>query len=383
MRTRFSIGPFFGVRVAVTLSWLFVLLIVVFALEAIGIFSAQLPLVARLGLSLLVGVLFLLSLAVHEIAHALVARRVGVEVREVGLAVIGSQGELERRAATGRGEMAIAVVGPLLSIAIGALVVGLSVAIAPGDDPWLQAAGQIAWLVGLSNLVVGGLNLLPGFPFDGGRLMRGLVLARTGDEIRATRMALLAGRLLAYAMMGFGIAIALTGAFVDGLWLVVLGWLLVQSNRLHQRRHDIELLVQGLHVGDVMEQEFEVVPPGLTVDALLDQHQQRSSASVYPVTQAGALVGTIDIGRVMRVPQAKRLETRVEELMTGLDGVTLLTRPTPVMDALQTFDRSRADALPVVDEEAPRTLVGMLTREGLITALRARRSARRAMEQAR
>ncbi|CAN5762348.1 site-2 protease family protein [soil metagenome] len=383
MRTRFRIGPFFGVRVVVTLSWLIVLAIVVFALEALGIFGAEIPIAARLGLALLIGALFLFSLAIHEVAHAVVARRFGVEVNEVGLAVIGNQGELERRASSGRGEIAIAIVGPALSLVVGALVVGLGLLIGPVDDPWISAASQVFWLVGLSNLVVGGLNLLPGYPFDGGRLLRGIILARTGDEARAMRIALLVGRFLAYAMMGVGVALALTGDIVDGLWLVVLGWLLVQSNRLHQRRHDIEELVEGMRVGDVMEQEFPVVPPGLTVDALLAQHEQHGASSTYPVAQGGALVGAIDIGRVLRVPEARRLETRVEELMTTVEGLTLLTRPTSVIDALSSFDRTRADALPVVEEDSPRTLIGMLTRDGLISALRARRSARRAMERAR
>jgi Zn-dependent protease len=382
MRTRLRIGPIMGVRVVVTISWLIVLVIVVLALEALRVFPTELALPTRLLLGALVGVLFLASLALHELAHALAARRAGLTVTEVGLAVIGTQGQLEQRAATGRGEMAIAVAGPLLSLLIGALAALGSLPLAAATDPLLLGIGGAIWLVGLSNLLIGGLNMLPGHPFDGGRLLRGAILARTGDAARAARLSLTAGRLLSYAMMGLGIAVALTGRFIDGVWLVVLGWLLAQSNRLHARRAEVEQLVAGLHVGEVMSEEFPVVPPGLTVDALLVQHEQRPDAAVYPVTQNDALLGAVDISSVQRMPERERASTRIEEIMTGPDRLTLLTRQTSVLEALQLFDRTRAEAFPVVDEEAPRRLVGMLTRDGLILDLRARRSARQAVSRA-
>jgi Zn-dependent protease/predicted transcriptional regulator len=378
--TRFTVGPILGVRLVVTLSWLIVLGLVVFAMEAIGVFGEELDAPVRIGLALAVGVMFLVSLAIHELAHAVMARRFGVEVTEVGLSVVGSQGQLERRASTGRGEMAIALAGPAVSLVIGALLLWLALATGPSTEPLAAAIGHMIWLVGLANMVVGAVNLLPGLPFDGGRLVRGIVMSRTGDPVRATSLALQAGRLLAFAMMGFGIAIALTGAFIDGLWLLILGWLLIQSNRLYQRRHDIEVLVDGMSVGEVMEQEFEVVPPGLTVDSLLAQHEQRGGSEVYPVMQVGKLIGTIDVARVRRVPEKERLETRVEELMTPVEKVPLLTPTMALMEVLQSFDRSRADGLPVVDERAPGKLVGMLTREGLILSLREKRATLRSAE---
>lgn len=159
----------------------------------------------------------------------------------------------------------------------------------------------------------------------------------------------------------------------------MLGWLLAQSNRLHARRMEVEQLVAGLNVGEVMAEDFPVVPPSLTVDALLVQHEQQPDASVYPVTQEERLVGAVDIGRLRRMPEAARSTTRVHDVMTSADQLTLLTRQTSVLDALQSFDRTRAEALAVVDEEAPGRLVGMLTRDGLILSLRARRSARGAV----
>lgn len=374
MRTRFPVGPFFGVRVSISLSWLIVLILVVFGLETLQIFPDELPAPGRLLLALSVGGLFLISLACHELAHAYVARRVGLDVKEVGLAVVGTQGELEQKAPTGRGDMAIAIAGPIVSLLIGALAMGVSLAIGRPTDPWLIGIGEVARLVGLSNLVIGVLNLLPGHPFDGGRLLRGAILARTGDEHRAMRLSLTAGRLLSFAMMGVGIALALTEQLIDGIWLVVLGWLLTQSNRLYARRMEIERLVIGMTVNDVMDRDYPVVPPTLTVDALLLQHVQREDTDVYPVMVNDRLLGIVDVARLQRLPEDARQTTRLEEVMNATDSLTVLARTTSIMDALQAFDRSRAEALPVMDEGAPRQLLGMISRRGLVLAVRARRS---------
>jgi Zn-dependent protease len=384
MRTRFSVGPFFGVRVVVTLSWLIVLAIVVVALEMLGIFSAELPQAGRLGLAALVGLLFLLSLAVHELAHAFVARRVGLPVSEVRLAVIGSQGELEKSPPRGRGDVAIALAGPLVSLLIGGLAMAASLSLGVPPDPWVAGLAEVVWLVGLSNLLIGGLNLLPGHPFDGGRIVRGVVMERTGDANRAARLSLQAGRLLSFAMMGLGIALALSGRFIDGIWLVVLGWLLVQSNKLHVRRVEVEQLVSGLVVSDVMARDFSVVPPSLTIDALLDQHQQAGDDAppLYPVTHHDELLGAVEVKQLERMGQGERQATRVEDVMTARDRLPVLTREVSVMDALQSFDRTRAEALPVIDDGYPPRVVGMLSRGGLVRALRARRAAPRAPEPA-
>jgi Zn-dependent protease len=379
---RIAVGPIAGVRVVVSTSWLIIAVIVVLVLEALGIFGPILAQPVRILLSVAVAGLFLISLGLHELAHALAARRLGVDVDEVGLSVIGTQGDLERRATSGRAEIAIALAGPLVSLPLGAVLVGLSLLAQPGGDPWLVAVGHVAWLVGLANLLVGALNLLPGYPFDGGRLLRGIVWSRTGSFERASGVSLLAGRLLAYAVMGVGLALAmaLPDRLIDAIWLVVLGWLFHQSNKLYQRRLEVERLVAGLQVGDVMEPNVPVVMPSLTIDALLAQYEQSKDTPVYPVTAGGVLVGAVDVGRARRLSHKARMSTRVEDLMTRLEKLTLLTAPTSVMDALASFDRSRAEALPVVDEAEPSRLVGILTRQGLVLALRARRSAQQAVE---
>ena len=368
-------GPFYGVRIVVSASWLLIFALIVLALEALRVFPAEVPTALRWLAAAAVGVLFFMSVVGHELAHAVIARRYDVDVQEVGLSIVGTQGELERRAASPRGDLLIAVSGPLISLLVGGLLLGLALLLpAPRDvGPTAGLVRAVIALVGMANVLLGAVNLLPGAPFDGGRALRALLWARSGDVVTASRTASRAGRLLGYGMIGMGIAWAAFGQTLDGVWLAVLGWFLNQAAQAQQRRLEINRIVEGLSVGDVMEHDYAVIRPSLTLDTLLDQHALGSAARVYPVTEGGRLLGAIEIERVRRLPRQQWPSTRVSEVMTGADRLPRLTVLSTVMEALLLFDRSRAAALPVTDTADRHRLVGMLTRDGLLNVLRARR----------
>lgn len=385
-----AIGPIGGVRIVLSIAWLLIVGIIVVAVGSVeGIFdeviAAGLPPAARWVLGTVLGLLFLSSLALHDLVHALVARQVGVQVDTISLSVIGTQGQLEQTAASPRGEMAIAVSAPLASLVLGGLMVGASMAFTGASDWPMLAAANVFWLVGLSNVLLGAINLLPGAPFDGGRVVRALAWARTGDIVRGSHVAVLGGRMLAYGMLGAGVAVVVaTDHFFEGLWLAVLGWMLNMSAKMGRRRLEVGEIAEGLSVSDVMDEGYAVIGPNLTVDTLLAQHEHSGDdVSVYPVTEQGTLLGAVDVRRLARMPGTQKESTRVGEVMTGIERLPRLTRMTTAIDALYSFERSRADALPVVDEQAGGTLVGMLTRENLIDALRTRRADRQARQPAR
>ena len=367
--------PLFGVRVFIGVSWLVVFLLIVVALEALGVFPAELPLFVRWLSAVAIGLLFFASVALHELAHAVAARRAGVEVSEVGLGIIGTQGQLERRAATARGELSIALAGPLVSLVIGGLAMAAWALVTAAGGAELTIVADILWLVGMSNVLLGALNLLPGFPFDGGRALRALLWARTHEFLRSSRLASLAGRGVAYSVIALGLLWAATGGqnILNGAWLALLGWFLNQAARMHYRRLEANQLVEGLNVGDVMDEEYAVVGPNLTLDTLLDQQEIEGTVAVYPVTDDGRLVGTLDVERARRYPRQRWPTLRVGEVMTAAERLPALTALTSVMEALMFFDRTRAQALPVIDSPATRRLVGMITREGLVDVLRRRR----------
>lgn len=375
MRLGWRIGPLFGVRLVISFSWLVVFVLIVLALEALRVFPQELPAIARWLAAAAVGLLFFTSVVVHELIHAVVARRHGVDVDEVGLSIIGTQGQLERQAATPRGELAIALVAPLASLGLGGLLAGLWFVLPASGEPGSATviAREVVRLLALTNALLGAINLLPGVPFDGGRAVRAVAWARRGDFMAASQLAARAGRLLAYLIIALGLAWAATGEVLNGAWLALLGWFLNQAAQMQHRRAEINRLVDGLSVGDVMEHEYAVVGPNLTLDTLLGQHELGATMNVYPVTEGDRLLGAVEIERARRYPRQRWPDLRVGEVMTGVERLPRLTVLSSALDALMIFDRGRASAIPVTDTADARRLVGMLTRDGMISVLRARR----------
>jgi Zn-dependent protease/predicted transcriptional regulator len=367
------VGSILGIRVRMHPSWFIVFALVVLAVVAVGVPGEELlPTNPRWAMALLVAGLFFVSVLLHELAHALAARRRGMAMNEVTLFIFGGPPGIDHDAPNARSEAFIAAAGPALSVGLATIGLGLWLLIGDPAGEIAQVASGTAWWVGMGNLVLAAFNLVPGFPMDGGRLLRALFWARTGDLLRATRLATLAGKAFAYGLMVGGLAWALGGEVILGIWLLFIGWFLKQAADGSYRRAEFNQLVHGIRVSDVMEQDVAVVGPNLTLDTLVEQHLMTGRASFYPVTMEGTLVGTVDIAQVSRVPRGDWPLTRVTDVMTRGDKMQTLTRPASVMDAMARFDESGAPAIPVVDEGERPELLGLVTREGVLRALRHR-----------
>jgi len=239
-------------------------------------------------------------------------------------------------------------------------------------------------LIGLGaiNVLLAGFNLIPGFPMDGGRLLRAIIWARTHDFLRATRLATLVGRAFAYLLIAAGVIIAIRGGdgIVFGVWTALIGWFLHQASEQSYRRVELAHIVEGVAVSDVMDREYSVVSPNLTLDTFVDQHLLGSSGtSLYPVMVDGALVGTIELRQIRRIPRAKWLTTRVSDVMSRWEALWTLTEPQPAMDAVGHFQESDAQGIAVVDSQDGQRLAGVVTRDGLVRALRLRHEAARVL----
>ena len=377
MRPGVPIGRLFGVRVRVHPSWFIVFALVVVSLATVGVpGERELTDSLRWSLAIIVAAFFFLSVLIHELAHALVARRRGVRVDEITLFIFGGPPAVEREAPDARSEAFIAAAGPVVSIAIALVALGIwAVLGAAAGDVALLVRG-VAWWAGMSNLLLSAFNLIPGYPMDGGRLLRAVLWGVTGDFMRATRLAALTGRVFAYGLIAAGVAWAVGGEIIPGIWLALIGWFLNQAAEGSYRRVEFGRLVDGIHVRDVMERDVAVVGPNLTLDTLVQQHVMAGKASLYPVTVDGELVGTVDMSQISRVARGEWPTTRVTEIMTRGDDVSTITSPETGMDAMTRFEETGAPAIPVVAEDDRRRLLGLVTRDGLIRALRRRAALR-------
>lgn len=372
-----------GTRIMVHPSWLFIFaLAVLWFGTAGGPISSQIPAIERWVLAPVVGALFFLCVLAHELGHVVVTRLRGVEVPEITLFVFGSAARMEQDVPTAATEVLATLAGPLVSGILGAALIGLSVTLGSGptlaNDPVTASlvAAEICGGLAIANILLLVFHLVPGFPMDGGRLLRGVLWGVGGDFLKATGRATRLGRLLSLALIGGGFTAVAANETLIGLWAVVVGWFLYRGAQVSFRKVEMAMMVDGVFVRDVMDRDFNVVSPTLTLDTFMDQSTLDDGPDLYPVTADGGLVGTIDVGQVNRVPRAEWPTTRINDVMSRGDAIWTLTEPQPAMDAVDRFQGTGTTAIPVVDETDKRKLLGLVTRDGLVRALRRREALR-------
>ncbi|MEA2621892.1 MAG: hypothetical protein QOH61_802 [Chloroflexota bacterium] len=363
-----------GIRVIIHPSWFIIFALLVASLASVGggQLGGHLADGPRWIVAVLVAILFFGSVLAHELAHALVARRRGVSVSQITLFIFGGAASLEEEASSAMTEGVISAAGPLSSAVLGAAFLGVAQLVKGADG---TEAAVVYWTcnwLGLSNLALAAFNLIPGFPMDGGRILRAILWGVTKDFMRATRIASLIGRAVGQLVILAGLLVSLQGEIIDGVWLVLIGWFLNRAASLSYRQAAFERLVEGIHVRDVMESNVPVVTPNLTLDTLADQHLMSGQSGFYAVVADDRLIGTIDVDQIRRVPRGQWTTTRVGEVMRQGDAIVTLTEPQPIMEAVSRFEQSGVPALPVVAVDDARRLLGMITREDLLRALQAR-----------
>ncbi len=286
--------------------------------------------------ALAAGILFFASLLLHELAHSLVARHYDIPVPRITLFLFGGMAEIEDEPQTPKIEFLIAIVGPATSLILGLFFSILGSAMASPDFADLLAVDQEAALAGLSpsstllfwlgpiNILLGLFNLIPGFPLDGGRVLRAALWWITGDLYRATHLASDAGRLFGWFFMIVGVLQAFSGAFLQGLWLLMIGWFLAGAAATSYSQMKTRRALMGRTVRNLMRTHFESTHAELPVNEFIDNHLLQSSQTLWPVLEGGRLVGLVTLEEVKNVPPHKREGLRVGDVMlTNLDELTI------------------------------------------------------------
>ncbi|KON81425.1 site-2 protease family protein [Azoarcus sp. PA01] len=370
------IGSILGVEVALDWSLMIIFVLIMLSLGA-GLFPTWHPhwsaalvwLVAAVA-----AVLLIVSILVHELSHALVGRAQGVEIRRITLFVFGGMAQLEREPHTWRAEFWMALVGPVVSLAIGAacLVVGSALAgdvvIDPNDPtPALTQIGPLAtvllWL-GPINLILALFNLVPAFPLDGGRMLRAVLWGVTGDVYHATRWAAALGRgfgialIAAGAAMFVGIPVPLFGAgVIGGLWLALIGGFLHNAAKMSYQQLLARRSLERVPVSRVMLADVTTVEPHTSVATLIDDYLIAHDQRNFPVVRDGQLVGLAGLGEVRKLAPAARAGTTVADIMIPIGDLPTIEPDRAAAEALETISRRGVELLPVVDNGRVRGLV--------------------------
>lgn len=370
------VGRLAGLKIRIHVSWAIILaIVVVSAGSQVGAFDPRSPMPIRWGIGLVVATLFLLSAMAHDLAHALVARRRGVPTDSVIVYFLGAAATPELTTTRPRDEIAIALAGPLVSLVVGAgLLVVSTIAGALGDEGPAFVVSRVLFVVGGLDLALGILNLIPAFPLDGGRVVRGLVWARSGDARTGLRAATRVGRLVGLFLAGLGIvgiflADVLPVDAIDGLMIALSGWFLASTARSIERHAGLDQLLDGLNVGDVMDRDVAGIPPGLTLDTFAGQVLDGSAAMAVPVTRGTEFLGVIGASQLRRVRPDQWATTHAEDLMISPPALLVVSPETSIRTALVGLGRAGIDALPVMDGGK---LAGLLTRRAVAKVIQGR-----------
>jgi Zn-dependent protease/CBS domain-containing protein len=293
---------------------------------------------------------YLVCLLAHELAHSIVATRCGVRVEGITLWLFGGVSRFSSETTSPGAQAWITFVGPLTSLLLGVLFLLASAAIGGGaSNPGLLSA-TLFWL-GFINLLLGVFNLLPAFPLDGGRILQSLIWARTGDRLRATRIAARIGMGFAFLFIAYGLITFFTsGNFLNAVWSVFLGWFLLSAARAEEVGGLIRQALSGISVAEVMTPDPVHAPDNITVEDALHGYILASRHSTFPTQDAsGELSGLLTLTALKNVAPTARTSTLIKEIICPLDRVSKVKPADPATKLLDQSDTCSEGRTLVVD----------------------------------
>jgi Zn-dependent protease/predicted transcriptional regulator len=371
MKAHIKLGRVFGVAIGLHYSWLIIALLVTLSLRSqFAVDHPNWVVSTTWTIAIVTGLLFFVSILLHELSHAAVARLRGIPVRGITLFALGGVAQIEKDAADAKSEFWMGIVGPITSVVIGvlclvlALMLGWDLAAEP-DSP---AAAMFMWL-GYINIALGIFNMIPGFPLDGGRVLRAIVWWITGDANHSTRIASRVGQLVAVGFILLGILRFFSGAGFGGLWIAFIGWFLLDAARASGAQVEITERLTGVRVGDVMAQQFETVDANSNLQTFVQEHLLPTGHRCFVVVQQGTPAGIITPHEVKTVDRARWPYTTVGDVMRPLETLRTVGAERPLAEALEMMGREDVNQLPVVQQGK---LAGIVSRAHILRVLQTR-----------
>ncbi|MEE4361002.1 MAG: site-2 protease family protein [Pseudomonadales bacterium] len=362
----FHLFTLFGFSVRANSSWLLLFALLVWSLST-GFFPTQFPGLQEpyywlLGLTGTLGLFF--SLLFHEFSHSMVARARGMKISGITLFLFGGVAELTEEPRDPKTEFEVAVVGPLSSLFLAALFFAFTVVLGAlsAAPAW---AGLFSYLSAV-NLVLALFNLVPGFPLDGGRLLRAYLWQKRGDVVSATRTAARVGQGFGFTLIAAGGLLILTGGAIGGFWWILIGFFIVGAAKSVDAQTQMRATFEGIPVRRFMTQDPVSVSPDLDLQRLVEDYAYRHHFSMFPVVDGERLVGRVRVRDVRTMPHDVWRQSRVSEIMVPCDETNTVAPDTDTQQALNRMQTLEGGQLLVAD--GPR-LVGILTLRDLVAHL--------------
>jgi Zn-dependent protease len=366
--TGLKVGRIFGIPIYLHPSWFIVFLLITPSLATS--FNQQNPHWAPSeywGAGILTSILFFTSVILHELGHSVIALRYKIPVVSITLFIFGGLARIGKEPEKPHQEFNIAIAGPIVSGLLAAIFWGVT-RVFPAADLAVAMAG---WLFRI-NLSLAIFNLAPGFPLDGGRILRAAAWAITGNFSRATRIASRSGKIVAYALIMYGVIRAsYFNDLISGIWLALIGWFLISVNQESFAQLAIRESLEGLRAADIMTMEMNTVQRDISLEEY-GHEVLRTGRRCHLVATNGNLTGLMTVHALNSVPRAEWNMTSVQAAMLPLGKVRWAGPDEPVLNVLDRMQSEDINQMPVLEMEPAPHVVGMVTRDSILRIIQAR-----------
>ncbi len=359
------IGRLFGIDIEVNYSWFLIFALVTINMSFLFVSEKSVSPVSGVAAAVFASLAFFASVLLHELSHSLVARMFGIPIKKITLFIFGGVSQMTGEPKTAGAEFFMAVAGPLSSFVLGALFAGayLASAMVGAGVPVTMTFSILAYI----NVVLGVFNLAPGFPLDGGRVLRAILWKVWGDIRRATRVASRIGQGLAMLLIVYGFIEVLGQRNISGIWLVLIGWFLNNTAQSSYQHLLLERSLSDVKVSRIMAGEVVTVPPDVTLQELVDRYFMQYRFGRFPVVDGGHLLGVVTLHDVKDTPRERWVTTTVREVATPVSpGLTIGPEDEAVRALMQMANEDVGHLLVVSDGD----LVGLVTRADIIRLIK-------------
>lgn len=366
MAGTFRLGRLLGFEVNVHWSWIFIFVLVTWTF-AVGILEDAYPewsSAQRWALSAIVATVFFASILLHEMSHSILARRYGIPVSSITLFVFGGVSSLTKEPENARQEFWIAIVGPLTSIAIGAFFGVLYFVLRSVDTGASDISGHLA----LINIAIGIFNLIPGFPLDGGRVLRSIFWSRKRNLVGATRLASRVGVAVAYGIMAVGVFLFLFNP-ITGVWFFLIGNFLRAASTESYQQVFMDRALRGVPASTVARQDYVPVSPDSTLSELVEDHVLAGHGRCFPVVVGSNIIGLITLSDLKSHPREEWATTSVYRAMTPFEKLRTVSMRDELPEVLTQLAAGDVNQVPLVEGKE---LLGIIHRADVLRYIQAR-----------
>jgi len=327
-------------------------------------------------MSIIGTVILFLSVLIHELSHSIVASRYGIKVKQIVLFIFGGVSDIEEEPKDFNKEFKMAIAGPAVSLVLSALFaifwwITTAIIMSSFDESFktiLIIINGILFYASFLNLILGIFNLIPAFPMDGGRILRSVLFSRNKNYDKSTRIAVRIGVIMSYVFFGLGILTILSGSFVSGIWIILIGWFLQNGAETYLYQYDIMKILSKIRLHELMKTNVISVSDGLTINEIIKNYFNIYMKSSFPVTKLNyEVVGIVTLKRCSNVPEHERDTIIVKDIMFPKNKIRLLKVNDTAEKALSIMIKENQDKILVCDDRD--ILEGVVSKTDIIEAM--------------